>query len=243
MDRKEQIHQKLEIMRKCYKERSLENLDLFYDTFFSEACPIIQTDGGPWFATKERIYQLITYDWEHWGDVELQTWGFEFEETEEYVWVKVQALLDFGKEHVWDMEIVMVMVEEGEELYCRFMQFYIPRNALRPTVILNKSEKEWEKFKREIESLVNSPAQKASQALAEELLMCVKENRPDFTDVVLPKNQIIIERKGAEMCFAAIGLAKNETAQLPVRIIGIGNPADGKLRKYEISYPFFCNLE
>ena len=47
-EKRETIHQKLEIMRKCYKERDPENFDLFYNTFFDRTRPpiIIGTDNG-----------------------------------------------------------------------------------------------------------------------------------------------------------------------------------------------------
>ena len=47
-EKRDMIHRKLEVMRKCYQERNAENFDQFYDAFFDRnRLPIIiGTDNG-----------------------------------------------------------------------------------------------------------------------------------------------------------------------------------------------------
>ena len=77
------IHNKLEIMKKCYQERKQANFDLFFDAFFDrDKLPIIiGTDNGEWFRTMGRIRWLIGYDWQQWGDLEIDTWNFSVRES------------------------------------------------------------------------------------------------------------------------------------------------------------------
>ena len=124
-EKRTMIHRKLEIMKMCYQERNTANFDLFYDTFFDRTrLPIvIGTDSGPWFHTMERIRWLISYDWEHWGDLEIDTWNFRIFEAESHDVVRVRGLLDFHEDRVWDIDIIMIFHKTGDEFICRLMQF------------------------------------------------------------------------------------------------------------------------
>ena len=78
MNEKNILHEKLEVMKYCYTQRSLDNLDLMIGTFFhpSRQAIVVGTDNGEWFRTEEHFRELFTYDWLHWGDVSIDTWDF-----------------------------------------------------------------------------------------------------------------------------------------------------------------------
>ena len=151
------IHNKLEVMKQCYQQRDTANFDRFYDTFFdrNELPIIIGTDNGAWFRTMGRISWLISYDWEHWGNLDIDTWNFSLHEYGDLDMVRARGILDFEMDRMWDIDIVMIFSKAGGKYVCRLMQFKIPRNEIRPVVILNRSKEEQDKSEKEMKDLIS----------------------------------------------------------------------------------------
>lgn len=247
-DKGDMIHQKLEVMKKCYQERNTENFDLFYDAFFDRnRCPvIIGTDNGPWFYTMERIRWLITYDWEKWGDLQIDTWNFTIHETESLDVVRARGVLDFQEDRVWDIDIVMIFSKETEDYNCRLMQFKIPRNEIRPVVILNKNETEQAKSEKEMKDLITFNGDVSFDLMREHLAQSVRkmlrEERPYLDNINLREEMIYIEECGDGYLFALTGFCVHTElhALIPFRMVGIGWGYD--IRDAEFSHPFVSEL-
>ena len=97
-----------------------------------------------------RIRWLIGYDWQQWGDLEIDTWNFSVRESGTLDMVRAHGVLDFQMNRVWDIDILMIFANDGKKYTCRLMQFKIPRNEIRPVVILNRSQEEQKKSKKEM---------------------------------------------------------------------------------------------
>ena len=242
------IHKKLEVMKKCYRERDVENFDLFYDAFFDrEQLPVvIGTDNGEWFRSMERIRWLIKYDWEHWGDLSIDTWNFTIHEEENHDMVRVRGLMDFGEDRAWDIDIVMIFDRNASGYPCRLMQFKIPRNEIRPVVILNKSYSEQEKSKKEMQDLMSFCADDGLDLmrghLAERITKMLKEQKPYLANLDVRRGMIYLEESNDGFCFALTGFCVHAefNALLPFRIVGIGQGYE--VLDYEFSHPFVSNL-
>ena len=246
------LHEKLEVMKHCYEQRSLENLDLMVGTFFHPSCPaiVVGTDNGEWFRTTEQFRELFTYDWLHWGDVSIYTWGFEMTESEHYSFIRVKAILDFHEYRTWDLDILMIFEPYEDDYVCRMMQFKVPRNILRPTVIINRSKDEQSRYDVEVKDLNSMAAQNLradqSAALAALLTKDLIEKRPDWNNIQIPENQVVIcsEEGNLDWYFACTGLCEMGDDRLPFRIIGIAwqTEAGIEIIDSELSMPFFCEL-
>ena len=242
------IHKKLEVMKKCYRERDSKNLDLFYDTFFNrDRRPIIiGTDNGPWFHTMGRIQWLIKYDWEHWGNLDIDTWNFDIRESEKYDMVRTRGILDFGSDRVWDVDILMIFEKEGTEYSCRLMQFKIPRNVIRPVVVLNSSEEEQGKSEREMHDLMEMNGNVASDLmrghLAEKVASMLREERPYLEMIDVRRELIYIEEIEDGFMFALTGFCVHteKKALMPFRMVGIGQGYE--ILDSEFSHPFVSEL-
>ncbi|MBR0457181.1 MAG: hypothetical protein IJJ01_11000 [Firmicutes bacterium] len=246
------IHEKLEVMKQCYIQRDLKNLDLIIDTFFHPSRPaiVVGTDNGEWFRTMDQFRELFIYDWQHWGDVIIDTFGFEMRESEHYIFTRVRAILDFHEYKAWDLDILMIFEPYEDDLVCRMMQFKVPRNVLRPTVIINRSDDEQSKYETEIKDLNQMSAGNGNSDLTRTLIAMLEddlvERRPDWDEIQIPENQIVIcsEEGKQDFYFACTGLCTVEKDRLPFRIIGLGCQAGADLRiiDCELSLPFFCEL-
>lgn len=247
-EKRNMIHRKLEIMKKCYQERNTANFDLFFDTFFDRnRLPIvIGTDSGPWFHTMERIRWLISYDWEHWGDLEIDTWNFRLFEAESHDMVRVRGLLDFHEDRVWDIDIIMIFHKTGDEYICRLMQFKIPRNEIRPVVILSRSEREQTRSRQEMNELMKINGDLSTDLmrghLAETIRTMLREQRPYLTKVEVRKELIYMEECREGYLFALTGfcLHRGMNAFMPFRMIGIGKGYG--IIDVEFSHPFTSEL-
>ena len=242
------IHKKLEVMKKCYQERDIENFDLFYDAFFDRgSLPIvIGTDNGEWFHGLERIRWLIEYDWEHWGQLQIDTWNFTIRETDNHDLIRARGILDFGKDRAWDIDIVMIFDKSTEGYYCRLMQFKIPRNEVRPVVILNDSKGQQEKSKNEMQDLMKICADDSLELmrghLAEKIVSLMKAERPYLANLDVRKEMIYLEETDDGFWFAMTGFCVHTelVAWLPFRMVGVGQGYE--ILDAEFSHPLATNL-
>ena len=247
-EKRNMIHRKLEIMKKCYQERNTANFDLFFDTFFDRnRLPIvIGTDSGPWFHTMERIRWLISYDWEHWGDLEIDTWNFRLLEAESHDVIRVRGLLDFQEDRVWDIDIIMIFHKTGDEYICRLMQFKIPRNEIRPVVDLNGNKEEQDKYEQEMIRLTRMNGDVSSDLMREHLAKSIRtqlqEERPYLDNIDVREEMIYLEENGDEFLFALTGFCihTERRAVLPFRMVGIGRGYE--VIDAEFSHPFVSSL-
>ena len=247
-EKRDMIHRKLEVMRKCYQERNAENFDQFYDAFFDRnRLPIIiGTDNGPWFYTMERIRWLITYDWEKWGDLQVDTWNFTIHETDSIDLVRAKGILDFHEDRVWDIDILMIFSKETDDYRCRLMQFKIPRNEIRPVVILNKNETEQAKSEKEMNDLIALNGDVSFDLMREHLAQNVRkmlhEERPYLDNIHVREEMIYMEECGDGYLFALTGFCVHTElrALMPFRMIGIGWGYE--IRDAEFSHPFVSEL-
>ena len=247
-EKRETIHQKLEIMRKCYKERDPENFDLFYNTFFDLTRPpiIIGTDNGAWFHTMDRIRWLILYDWEKWGNLEIDTWNFTVFEAKHCDMVRTRGVLDFGMGRAWDIDLLMIFRKNGKEYDCRLMQFKVPRNEIRPVVILNNSEEEQNKSQKEITDLTALNGDEDTGLmrglLAEKAAKMLKEQRPYLEIADVRKEWIYVEEDDEGFLFALTGFCVHTEmkALMPFRMVGIGQGYE--ILDHEFSHPFVSEL-
>ena len=247
-EKRKTIHRKLEVMKKCYQERSIDNFDVFFDAFFNRnRLPIIiGTDSGEWFCTMERIRWLITYDWEKWGDLEIDAWNFTIHEEEDHDMVRTRGVLDFGSGRAWDVDIVMIFSKAGGEYSCRLMQFKIPRNEIRPAVVLNQDKEEQDKSETEMKFLtalngdVNEDLMR--DHLAGSVRSMLREQRPYLVNIDVRKEMIVIEENGDGYLFALTGFCIHSElkALMPFRIVGIGQGY--KILDAEFSHPFASEL-
>ena len=242
------IHEKLEVMKKCYRDRNTEQFDLFFDTFFDRnRMPIvIGTDNGEWFCTMERIRWLITYDWEEWGDLLIDTWNFTIHETDDHDLIRAKGVLDFQENRAWDIDIVMIFRHSGKDYNCRLMQFKIPRNEINPTVILNQNEKEQNKSEREMKYLMTLNGDVSADLMRDHLAGSIRamleKQRPYLTNFDVRREMIIVEENGDGYLFALTGFCvySERNALLPFRMVGIGQGY--KILDAEFSHPFVCEL-
>lgn len=242
------IHQKLEVMKKCYRERNTGNFDLFFDAFFdrNKLPVIIGTDNGAWFHSMGRINWLINYDWEHWGSVEIDTWNFTIHEMDHYDIVRAKGLLDFQEDRVWDMDIVMIFLKTEQAYTCRLMQFKIPRNVIRPVVMLNGNEEEQAKSEKEMKDLISLNGNVSSDLMREHLAQSVKtllkEQKPYLTNIDIREEMIYMEECEDSYLFALTGFCVHTEQQafVPFRMVGVGQGYG--LQDVEFSHPFVSNL-
>ena len=247
-DKRETIHQKLEVMMKCYRERSMENFDQFYNAFFERGrLPVvIGTDNGEWFCSMDRIRWLIKYDWEHWGDLDIDTWNFTIREMDSYDMARARGILDFGENRAWDIDIVMIFDNSSQDYPCRLMQFKIPRNEIRPVVILNESLQEQEKSKREMQNLIRMNSDDSLDLmrghLAERIKTMLKVQRPYLANLDVRREMIYIEESDDGFLFAMTGFCVHveRNAFVPFRMVGAGQGYE--ILDYEFSHPFVCKL-
>lgn len=143
----------------------------------------------------------------------------------------------------------MVFEEIDEKLVCRLMQFKIPRNVPKPTVIVNLSETEIEKYEKEREEMntVNAVRENLDDVLNglnEIILNEIRIFKPYLTALTLPETHVMYRRNGHDFYFGCTGLATDfeNGNELPFRVVGIGNDEAGEpeLLGYEFSYPFVC---
>ena len=242
------IHQKLEIMKRCYQERDPENFDLFFDAFFdgNRMPVIIGTDNGPWFHSIGQIRWLISYDWEKWGDLEIDSWNFSIFEADSHDVVRARALLDFHEDRVWDLDIVMIFSKMGVKYSCRLMQFKIPRNEIRPVVILNRSQKEQVRSEKEMKDLItlngNVSGDLMREHLAQSVRAMLREEKPYLEDIDVREEMIYMEESEDGYLFALTGFCVHSelNALLPFRMVGIGQVYG--ILDVEFSYPFASSL-
>lgn len=242
------IHQKLEIMKKCYIERNTENFDLFFDTFFdrNKLPIIIGTDNGRWFRSMGRIRWLINYDWEKWGNLIVDTWNFSIHETKNYDMVRARGILDFNDDRAWDIDILMVFNKEEGGYICRLMQFKIPRNEIRPVVILNESKEEQNKSEEEMKDLMSLNGNVSADLMRDHLSGSVKsllgKQKPYLEIINMRKELIYIEESGDEYLFAMTGFCLHRELNVltPFRIVGIGQGYG--ILDAEFSHPFVSEL-
>jgi hypothetical protein len=247
-DKREALHRKLEIMRRCYQARNMANFDAFFDTFFdrNDLPIIIGTDTGPWFHTMEQIRWLIAYDWEHWGDLEIDSWNFTVSESEDHDIVRAKAILDFGQDRAWDVDIVMIFAKMNKKYFCRLMQFKVPRNEIRPVVVLNRSEKEQTRSRQEMNEIMKINGDLSTDLLRDHLAGSIRammrEQKPYLTKVEVRKELIYMEESREGFLFALTGfcLHRELNAFMPFRIIGIGRGYG--LLDVEFSHPFTSEL-
>lgn len=247
-EKRAMIHRKLEVMKECYRLRDPENFDRFYDTFFDRRrLPIlIGTDNGPWFRTMGQIRWLIGYDWEKWGKVEIDTWNFRIHETDNLDLVRVRGVLDFGEDRVWDLDILMVFSKNEKDYPCRLMQFKIPRNELRPVVILNKSEEEQTKSEKEMRDLMNLNGMVGADLmrdhLVERITSVIRDQRPYLEGLDIRKELLYLEECGDGFLFALTGFCIHSelNALMPLRVVGIGQGYE--ILDMEFSHPFVSSL-
>lgn len=246
--RRELIHQKLEIMKKCYIERDMENFDLFYDTFFErDSTPIvIGTDNGEWFRSMDRIRWLLSYDWEHWGALEIDSWNFSIRGSDDHDIVRTRGILDFGEDRAWDIDIIMIFDKNRQGYPCRVMQFKIPRNEIRPVVILNASQEEQDRSEKEMMDLIALNDDESMEAmrghLAGKITSMLKERRPYLENIDVRREMIYVEESGDGFLFAMTGFCvyPEKRAVLPFRMIGIGQGYE--ILDAEFSHPFASSL-
>ena len=247
-ERRAIIHHKLEVMKKCYQERDLNNFDLFYDTFFdrSRLPIIIGTDNGAWFRTMGQIRWLIGYDWENWGHLDIDTWNFSVHETEDYDMVRARGLLDFGMDRVWDIDILMIFEKNGSNYTCRLMQFKIPRNELRPVVILNHDEDQQAKSEKEMRDLItlngNVTSDLMRDHLVERITGMLRDQKPYLDNIDVRKEMIYMEENEDNFFFALTGFCIHTelNALMPFRMVGIGQGYT--VLDSEFSHPFVSDL-
>ena len=242
------IHQKLEIMKRCYQERNQENFDLFFDTFFdrNRMPVIIGTDNGPWFHTIGQIHWLINYDWEKWGNLEIDTWNFSILEADNHDVVRCRGVLDFREDRAWDIDILMIFMKDAKQYSCRLMQFKIPRNEIRPVVILNGNEKEQIKSEKEMKDLItlngNVNNDLMREHLAQSVRSMIREQRPYLDNIDVREEMIYMEECGDGFLFALTGFCVHteRNALMPFRMVGIGRGYG--IIDAEFSHPFASTL-
>ena len=242
------IHNKLEVMKQCYQQRDTANFDRFYDTFFdrNELPIIIGTDNGAWFRTMGRISWLISYDWEHWGNLDIDTWNFSLHEYGDLDMVRARGILDFEMDRMWDVDIVMIFSKAGGKYVCRLMQFKIPRNEIRPVVILNRSKEEQDKSEKEMKDLISLNANTRGDLMHEHLAGSIKalirNERPYLESLDVREEMIYIEENGDGYMFAATGFCVHSelNALMPFRMVGIGQGYG--ILDAEFSHPFVSDL-
>lgn len=242
------IHRKLEVMKKCYQERDSKNFDAFFDAFFDrDRLPIIiGTDNGPWFHSMGQIRWLISYDWEKWGNLEIDTWNFSIRETDHLDMVRAKALLDFGNDLVWDIDIIMIFTKDSKDYRCRLMQFKVPRNEIRPVVILNRSEEEQVRSEKEMKDLIslngNVKQDLMREHLTERIRAMLRESRPYLDNIDVREEMLYMEESGDGFLFALTGFCIHTelNALLPFRMVGVGQGYE--ILDSEFSYPFASNL-
>ncbi len=241
------IHRKLEVMKKCYRERNTGNFDLFFDTFFNRnRLPvIIGTDNGEWFRTMGRIYWLISYDWERWGDLQIDPWNFTIHEMDCFDMVRARGVLDFGNDRAWDIDIVMIFCGGADGYFCRLMQFKIPRNEIRPVVILNGNEEEQARSEKEMLDLISlssSGSDLMREHLAESVRSMLRKQRPYLTDIDVREEMIYMEENEDGFLFALTGFCVHSEmrALIPFRMVGVGQGY--RILDAEFSHPFVSAL-
>lgn len=242
------IHNKLEIMKRCYQERNVSYFDQFYDAFFDRnRLPIIiGTDNGEWFHTMGRINWLIRYDWENWGSLDIDTWNFTLREYGDLDMVRARGILDFQQERAWDIDIVMIFCRDRDRYVCRLMQFKVPRNELRPVVILNRSEEEQNKSEKEMKDLIsmngNVSGDLMREHLAQSIRSMIREERPYLDSIDVREEMIYMEECGDGYLFATTGFCVHTelNALMPFRMIGVGQGYG--IADAEFSHPFVSHL-
>ena len=242
------IHRKLEIMKQCYQERNPSNFDRFFDAFFdrNHLPIIIGTDNGEWFRTMGRINWLITYDWEKWGSLDIDTWNFSLREYGNLDMVRVRGILDFKMDRAWDIDIIMIFSTDRNRYACRLMQFKIPRNEIRPVVILNRSKEEQNKSEKEMKDLISLNGSVHNDLLHEHLAGSIKamirDQRPYLENIDVREEMIYIEESGDGYLFATTGFCVHSelNALMPFRLVGIGQGYG--IEDAEFSHPFVSSL-
>lgn len=242
------IHNKLEIMKRCYQDRDVSNFDRFYDAFFDrDRLPIIiGTDNGEWFHTMGRINWLIRYDWENWGSLDIDTWNFTMREYGDLDMVRARGVLDFQQDRAWDIDIVMIFRHDRDKYVCRLMQFKVPRNEIRPVVILNRSEEEQNKSEKEMKDLIslngNVSGDLMREHLAQSIRSMIREERPYLDSIDVREEMIYMEECGDGYLFATTGFCVNSelNALMPFRMVGIGQGYG--IADAEFSHPFVNRL-
>jgi hypothetical protein len=241
-------------MQQCYIERDEKNINKIYDAFFDEGIEsqLIGTDNGEWFRTVEEIKELFASDWKYWGDLYIDTYDFSIGNNDLYYMATVKGLLDFKDDHAWDINIYMIFQVFMDRLVCKVMQFAVPRNLIRPTVITNKSEEEKEKYNRECKELTaynskqNQDKSREKKEIQKLLFDEIKTKKPYAKTIELPIEQLMLEGNENSFYFSTSGSFEDERSGdvLPFRIIGIGENILGetKIIKQEFSMPFVCSF-
>ncbi|MBQ9015453.1 MAG: hypothetical protein IJ109_04970 [Firmicutes bacterium] len=207
---------------------------------------IIGTDNGPWFHSMGQIRWLITYDWEKWGSLQIDTWNFRIYESDNHDVVRVRGVLDFQMDRVWDIDILMIFSKGVNEYSCRLMQFKIPRNEIRPVVILNGSEKEQAKSEKEMKDLITLNGNVSNDLMREHLAQSVRsmlrEQRPYLDNIDVREEMIYMEECGDGYLFALTGFCVHSelNALMPFRMVGIGRGYG--ILDAEFSHPFVSDL-
>ena len=242
------IHQKLEVMKTCYEERDPKNFERFYDTFFdrSRLPIIIGTDNGPWFHTMGRIRWLFNYDWEHWGNLEVDTWNFRVSESDTHDMIRTRGILDFGQGQIWDIDIIMIFTK-GEKAYrCRLMQFKIPRNEIRPVVFLSHNPEEQTKAQKEMRDVMGLNGEVSGDLMRSHVVDRVtgmlRDQRPYLEIIDLRKEMVYVEEYDDGFFFALTGFGVHTelNAVMPFRMVGIGQGYE--ILDSEFSHPFVSSL-
>jgi hypothetical protein len=254
MNYKGQIHDMLSIMQQYYIERDEKNVDKIYDVFFHEGIEslLIGTDNGEWFRTVEEIKELFASDWKYWGDLYIDTYDFSIGKNDLYLMVTVKGLLDFKDDHAWDLNIYMIFQVIMDRLVCKVMQFTVPRNIIKPTVIINKSEIEKEKYSLECKELriynskQNDDKSREKEEIQKLLVEELKTTKPYAKNIDLTIEQVMLDGNENSFYFCVSGSFEDGRTGnvLPFRIIGIGENTLGESRiiKQEFSLPFVCNF-
>ena len=160
--------------------------------------------------------------------------------------VRAKGVLDFHEDRVWDIDILMVFSKETDDYSCRLMQFKIPRNEIRPVVILNKNETEQAKSEKEMNDLIALNGDVSFDLMREHLAQNVRkmlnEERPYLDNIHVREEMIYIEECGDGYLFALTGFCVHTElhALMPFRMIGIGWGYE--IRDAEFSHPFVSEL-
>lgn len=252
MNNKIKTQKMLLSMQDYYKQRDEKNVEKMYDVFFRDSVKslLIGTDNGEWFRTGAQIKELFRSDWKHWGDLHIDTYDFSIVQNGVYSMTTIKGLLDFKDDHVWDINIHMIFEKILDELVCKVMQFTIPRNKIKPTVIINESEIENEKYNIECNELraYNSRNSSFNKEVTEKIQKLLLEEiysaKPYAKDMDFPIGQLMLQGSEKDLYFCASGSFKDSRKGdvLPFRIIGIGEKKDSGLKiiNHVFSLPFVC---
>ena len=126
------------------------------------------------------------------------------------------------------------------------MQFKVPRNEIRPVVILNKSKEEQTKSEKEMLDLKRLNGDVRSDLMREHLagrvISMLREQRPYLDNLDVREEMIYMEENEEGFLFALTGFCVHTelNALLPFRIVGIGQGYE--ILDSEFSPPFVSAL-